>query len=594
MGMISLIWININEILCEREERKIMIKVMVAKSLMLQGEQSAFVSFRYDPDMVKKIKTIENRTYIPDKKEWEIPVSSIESLKTMFPDQEIIVETKQENEYTVPDDFEFRSKLMPHQLEMIQYGLNNQHFIIGDDQGLGKTCESLAYSILMKEMEQVEHVLIICGVNGLKENWAEEIEKHTYEKQMILGARYTKKGTLKAIRNEDKIEDIKNLDLYPDVYFLITNYESFRNQEFADEMIRAVSLKKIGIIIFDEIHKCKNPTMLAAKNILKLKPQHRIGLSGTMIINSPLDAYMALSWFGFETRNYYHFRATYTRSKVITKKEPDENGVHQKVKIFIGYQNIEEIQQKLDHCMIRRLKKDVLNLPPKIHKNVYCSMSEQQWKLYREIKSDLVSENLRIGTIKNQLVKLNQLRQVTIDTSLVSQIKSESGKLQKMVDLVENAVSADGKVIIYSEFAEAIKLAAKVLKKYQPAIVTGSVAHPLDEIRRFKKDEKCKVIMGTSSCLGTGYTLTEAQTVIFLDDPFTNSDKVQAEDRTYRIGTKGTIVVYTLMVKGTVDEHMADIVEAKESLSDYLVDKKELVQTKLIKKLIKKEKNEDE
>ena len=163
-----------------------------------------------------------------------------------------------------------------------------------------------------------------------------------------------------------------------------------------------------------------------------------------------------------------------------------------------------------------------------------------------------------------------------------------------MVDLVENAVSADGKVIIYSEFADAIKLAAKVLKKYQPAIVTGSVAHPLDEIRRFKKDEKCKVIMGTSSCLGTGYTLTEAQTVIFLDDPFTNSDKVQAEDRTYRIGTKGTIVVYTLMVKGTVDEHMADIVEAKESLSDYLVDKKELVQTKLIKKLIKKEKNEDE
>lgn len=567
---------------------------MIQKSLMLQDEQSAFVSFRYDPDMVKKIKTIEKRTYIPDTKEWEVPISAIETLKQLFPDQQIKIETKEENEFSIPSDFEFKSTLMPHQVEMIQYGLNNQHFIIGDDQGLGKTCESLAYTLLMKELEQIQHVLIICGVNGLKDNWAEEIEKHTYEKKLILGARYTKKGTLKAIRNEDKIEDIKNLDQISDVYYLITNYESFRNQEFADEMIRAVTLKKIGIIIFDEIHKCKNPTMQAAKNILKLRAPHRIGLSGTMIINSPLDAYMALSWFGFETRNYYHFKATYTRSKMVTKKEPDENGVHQQVKIFIGYQKIEEIQQKLDHCMIRRLKKDVLNLPPKIHKNVYCEMTDTQWKLYHQIESEITNEYSRIKEISNPLVKLSQLRQVTIDPSLVSDVKAESGKYQKMIDLIEEATSNGSKVIVYSEFAEAVKNAANFLRKYHPAIVTGDVRHPQEEIQRFKKHEQCKVILGTTSCLGTGYTLTEAQTVIFLDNPWTKADKAQAEDRTHRIGTKGAVVIYTLMVKGTVDDHIEDIVEAKESLSDYLVDKRHLVQTKLIKKMLNIKEGKDE
>lgn len=563
---------------------------------MLQGQQSAFVSFRYDPEMVQKIKTLEKRNYIPDTKEWEIPVTSIDSLKEMFPNELIRIEEKKEDEYKVPEDFEFRSKLMPHQLEMIQYGLNNRHFVIGDDQGLGKTCESLAYSILLKDMEQIQHVLIICGVNGLKDNWAEEIEKHTYEKNLILGARYTKKGTLKAIRNEDKIEDIKNLDQFTDTYYLITNYESFRNQGFADEVIRAVSLKKIGIIIFDEIHKCKNPTKQAAKNILKLKADHRIGLSGTMIINSPLDAYMALSWFGFETRNYYHFRSTYTRSKKVTKKEPDENGVHQQVKIFIGYQNIEEIQQKLDHCMIRRLKKDVLNLPPKIHKNVYCEMTDEQWKLYYQIEKEIADEYSRIKVLSSPLVRISQLRQVTIDPSLVSNAKMDSGKYRKMLDLIEEATNNGGKVIVYSEFAEAIKNAAKLLKKYHPAIVMGDARHPQEEIQRFKKDPDCKVIMGTTSCLGTGYTLTEAQTVIFLDNPWTKADKMQAEDRTHRIGTKGAVVIYTLMVKGTVDDHIEDIVEAKESLADYLVDKKYLVQTKLIKKLlnIKEEKDNNE
>ena len=94
------------------------------------------------------------------------------------------------------------------------------------------------------------------------------------------------------------------------------------------------------------------------------------------------------------------------------------------------------------------------------------------------------------------------------------------------------------------------------------------------EIKKFKDDKKCTAIIGTIGVLGTGFTLTEAQTVIFLDEPWNMATKLQAEDRCHRIGTKSTVNIITLLCKDTIDERIHNIITRKGILSDTLVDNK--------------------
>jgi SNF2 family DNA or RNA helicase len=85
-------------------------------------------------------------------------------------------------------------------------------------------------------------------------------------------------------------------------------------------------------------------------------------------------------------------------------------------------------------------------------------------------------------------------------------------------------------------------------------------------------DSSCKVLLGSITSMGVGLTLTAANTVIFLDSPWTKTDKTQAEDRTHRIGTNGTVNIITLVCSGTIDERVEQIVESKGELSDFIVD----------------------
>ena len=82
------------------------------------------------------------------------------------------------------------------------------------------------------------------------------------------------------------------------------------------------------------------------------------------------------------------------------------------------------------------------------------------------------------------------------------------------------------------------------------------------------------VIIGTTPALGTGYTLTQASTIIFIDEPWNRATKEQAEDRCHRIGTKGTVNIITLICKDTIDERIHQIIKDKGELSDRIVDGK--------------------
>ena len=539
-------------------------------------KKSAFVSFDYDGRVVDFIKKMGTRIYNPDNRTWEMPINNIVSLCNNFEDIEIIIEGfyedlhKIELENDIPKNIIFKTKPFPHQLDGIRFGLNHDRFLLCDDQGLGKTLQII--DLVECLGDKVQKALIICGVNSLKYNWREEVSKHSNEKGYVLGTRYRKNGKEYLGSTKDKINDLSNL---PDHKYIITNIETLRlgakkigkyeyDFPIANKIKELCNDGTIGLIAFDECHRAKDSTSLQGKAMLEISAPHMIAMSGTPLMNSPIDLYFPIKWLGYENHSLFEFKRHYCRLGGYNDAE------------IMGYKNLDELRSLVDQIMLRRLKTEVLDLPDKIEKLEYVEMSSKQSKLYLEVQQNTKTLIHQIRMSNNPLSMLLRLRQVTGWCGIIDESIQESAKMQRMIELVEDIVSNNQKAIIFSNWTSITEVAIKLLSKYNPAYITGDVKQEerMNEVDRFQNDERCKVIVGTIGAMGTGLTLTSAQNVIFLDEPWTKALKNQAEDRAHRIGTKGTVSIITLMCKDTIDDRIHDLIEKKGKMSDALIDGK--------------------
>ena len=544
---------------------------------------SAFVSFEYDSNLVSIIKSMGTRVYIPDKKTWEIPESAVPMLMSRLHDYDVLLRGKMRHETPeshaqLPSGFMFTTKPYKHQMEGVIYGLEHESFLLGDDQGLGKTKEIIDIAMCRKQTDGIKHCLIICGINGNKYNWADEVKIHSKEDSWILGTRFTKRPPIKMIEGstKDKMEDLNNI---PCQFFWITNIETLRGGSFKEKqgkrtVIRFPIAEKIqelcdkgiiGMIAFDEAHKAKNPDSQQGKALLSINCKGpKIPMSGTFVLNNPLDLYLPLKWAGFETHSFYAYKQHYCTMGGFGGKE------------IVGYKNLDELRSMVSKVMLRRVKGDVLDLPPKVHTIEWVDAYPEQKSLYKDVR-DQVRDNIdKVKVHPDPLSEMLRLRQVTGYPGIISSTVTKSAKMDRMEELVEEEVSVGGKAIIFSNWSEMTNVIRHKLKKYNPAYITGEVGsvQRMEEKDRFQNDPNCKVMIGTIGALGTGFTLTAAQLVIFVDEPWNRGIKDQAEDRAHRIGTRGTVRVVTILTRDTVDEGVYNLVQKKGKMADLLVDGK--------------------
>lgn len=544
---------------------------------------SAFVSFEYDSNLVSVIKSMGTRVYIPDKKTWEIPESAVPMLMSRLHDYDVLLRGEMRHETSeshaqLPSGFVFTTKPYKHQMEGVIYGLEHESFLLGDDQGLGKTKEIIDLAMCRKQTDGLKHCLIICGINGNKYNWADEVKIHSREDSWILGTRFTKRPPIKMIEGstKDKMEDLNNV---PHQFFWITNIETLRGGSFKEKqgkrtVIRFPIAEKIqelcdkgiiGMIAFDEAHKAKNPDSQQGKALLSIDCKGpKIPMSGTFVLNNPLDLYLPLKWSGFETHSFYAYKQHYCTMGGFGGKE------------IVGYKNLDELRSMVSKVMLRRVKGDVLDLPPKVHTIEWVDAYPEQKSLYKDVR-DQVRDNIdKVKVHPDPLSEMLRLRQVTGYPGILSSTVTKSAKMDRMEELVEDEVSVGGKAIIFSNWSEMTNVIRHKLKKYNPAYITGEVGsvQRMEEKDRFQNDPNCKVMIGTIGALGTGFTLTAAQLVIFVDEPWNRGIKDQAEDRAHRIGTRGTVRIVTILTRDTVDEGVYNLVQKKGKMADLLVDGK--------------------
>lgn len=555
-----------------------MIKLKFDFSQKLKYKQSLYIKGDYNPTILNVIHSFQTRYYHRNSKLWECKIDYFPIIldKLKFEDIQICGEVPKKFEkylkmldiYDEQDaDYLSRTKPFEHQMDSFKYALTHNKFLLGDEQGLGKTKQALDIAVARKH--KMRHCLIVCGVNNLKWNWCKEVEIHTNEKAHILGSRVNRKGKTVIGSSAERLADLKQIH---DEYFLITNIETLRDKSIQSQIKKMCNDGIIGMTIIDEIHKCKNSQSKQGKAIHCCCSYYRLALTGTPLMNNPVDLYNVLKWLEVENHSLTYFKNLYCEMGGFGGYE------------IIGYKNLDQLENSLNKNMLRRRKEEVLDLPPKIYTDELLDLDSSQDKLYRDVTNQIIEDIDRIMLLPNPLTELIRLRQVTSNPNILSSKNITNVKYDRILDILE---STTDKVIIFSNWTKVINPLYIKLSSlgYNPALVTGESKDPILEMNKFQSDHTCKVILGTTPALGTGYTLTAANTVIFIDEPWSKAIKDQAEDRCHRIGTKGTVNIITLICKDTIDERIHQIIKDKGELSDRIVDGK-AVQPSDIKFLI--------
>ena len=528
-------------------------------------EDAYKVSFKYDPVTVAKIKELAQRRYLPDSRAWEIPVFELPNLidkvgiNNISADESITgaLKTKEiedKREATAQRlkgikpvrEFDFKTEPLPHQIEAFNYGLERDKLLIGDEQGLGKTKESIDITVARKQ--ELNKCLIVCGVNSVKYNWEKEIGIHSRESSVMID------GKTMDARVDQLLNWYKGTE-----FFGIINIESLRNEKIQDALYLGIKNGCVGAIIVDEVHKAKNGSSQQGKALRFLKAPVKIGLSGTPM-NKAEDLWNILTWLEVEKRSYYSFRNTYCIM-----------GGYGGYKV-IGHKNLESLNAELNKVMLRRKKEEVLDLPPKVYSTEYVELTKKQQSLYRDIKNGIIEDMENILASVNPLSCTLRLRQLTGGL-----FTEENPKLERVKDMLDEEIIPNGnKAIIFSQWEQITELYKEALKEYNPIYITGKVSPEERQklVDKFQNDPTCKIAIGTIGAMGTGLTLNKASYVFFVDKMWNSGDNIQAEDRAHRIGTTGTVNIISLVAKGSVDEGVEEYLIDNKDLFDRVVDGK--------------------
>lgn len=198
------------------------------------------ISFRYDPTTVAKVKELAERRYLPEDRAWEIPAHELPALiekvgLSNIKSEEAVVqalntkEIEDKREATQERlkgikpvrDFDFKTAPLPHQIEAFNYGMEKNSLLIGDEQGLGKTKESIDICVARKK--ELIKTLIVCGVNSVKYNWEKEIQIHSNEGCVMVD------GKTMDVRVQQLNDWYRGSS-----YFGVINIESLRNEKIQE------------------------------------------------------------------------------------------------------------------------------------------------------------------------------------------------------------------------------------------------------------------------------------------------------------------------------------------------------------------------
>jgi SWI/SNF-related matrix-associated actin-dependent regulator 1 of chromatin subfamily A len=540
-------------------KKKTVEKEAVKITYQQSGKEGIKITFPFDREDLNNVKTLPGRQYHGNEfpKYWTCPLS-IESVEALahwgFKIDPALTEFVNKSKIhvdDVPEDIKIpglQKELFPFQKKGVSFiEAKNGRALVADSMGLGKTAQSLAWLQLHPECRPA----IIVVPASLKLNWEREC-------QMWM--------------DKPNVQVLSGKKPYPIIGdIIIINYDVLSAWMGRLQKIKA------QVLVIDEIHLIKNNRAQRTKAVKALGKNipHIIGLSGTPIVNRPVEAYNALSLIDSSViPSFWHYAHKYCGAK--------HNGFGWD---FNGATNTEELHQKLSNSiMIRRKKEDVLtDLPDKTRTIIPLEITNQ--KEYGKAERDFIQwiketkGNAAAAKAKNAeaLAQIEALKQLTI-----------KGKIKESLDWIQNFLDVDGKLIVFAVHKSTIDM---LMKKFKDIAVkidgSVSMAKRQEAVDQFQNNPKIRLFVGNIKAAGVGLTLTAASNVAFLELPWSPGDLDQAEDRAHRISQKNAVNIYYLIGQNTIEETISSLIDHKRKILDSVLDGKETEESSLLSELLK-------
>lgn len=499
------------------------------------------------------------------------------SLKYKIADS-VLMQYKYEKEKIKPYPYfhesELRINLMPFQEEAKDFILKNGSCIIADQMGLGKTAVALA---------AVEHWGAKCLVvsrSSLLQQWGSEIQKFTNSTYEIIEG------------SEKKRKALWDSAIQLPAHYAVVSYDMLRSQKDREAAQKYIGIN--GVCIYDEITMIKNYKTSRSKAIKSLKPHLIIGLTGTPYENHLDEYYQIFSLVRpgllppFEV-----YKDMFTiRSQQTIRTKSGRIFTLEKIEKEI---NLDTLKKMVAPAMIRRERKDVLNLPPSgsiIHQ---VEMS----KLQREIEALLIRgaknhEELKLpfftfgleNAISPALINSNQITDYIDLLPLIDKLD----EIEEMINKKDpkpyrNAIttprieeigsildeSGDMKIAIYSRFTRALALIDDLILKprgIDPAYFTGSTR----ELDKFNDNNSRILLMSNAGAYGLNIQ-KRCHIMILVDKPFNPAVLEQVKGRIDRIGQTYAMQYHEFNTNSTIEQKAYNIINKKGATSEILLAK---------------------
>ena len=423
--------------------------------------------------------------------------------------------------------------------------------ILADDMGLGKTVQVLTVilSYIQENKEKAKNSIIVCP-SSLTLNWYNEIQKFTPTiKKLVISGDY--------LERKRKIETINNYQI------VITSYDSLKRD------IDLYTQYNFKYIVADEAQYIKNNNTKNSKAVKLINAETKFALTGTPIENSLSELW---SIFDFIMPGYlYKYKKFKELYEIPIIKNQDE-------------EKMNKLKKQIEPFILRRTKSEVLTeLPDKTVTILSNEMKEEQYSIYMsymaQARDEIMYQIDMKGFEKSQIKILSllmRLRQICCHPKLfLSEYTGESSKLNQCIEIIQDAVWGEHKILLFSSYTSMFEIIEEQLKKLKINYLklTGQtrVGERIKLVDEFNTNENIKVFLISLKAGGTGLNLTGADMVIHYDPWWNLSAENQATDRTYRIGQKKNVQVYKLITKNSIEEKIYELQQKKAKLIDNML-----------------------
>ncbi|GAB6168421.1 hypothetical protein JCM1393_08810 [Clostridium carnis] len=401
--------------------------------------------------------------------------------------------------------------------------------ILADEMGLGKTLQTITFLLSKKGSKS-----LIITPTSLIYNWKDEFDNFT--KGFKIGVMH---GSLK--ERSKIIEDIEKYDV------ILTSYGTLRND------YKLYENKFFDYCIIDEAQNIKNSTSKITSKVKDINARCKFALTGTPIENNLKELW---SIFDFIMPGYLNNEEAFKRKFINS-----------------GDKNIQELKDLINPFILRRLKKDVLiELPDKIEKKYLVEMTPSQKQVYKgyikEVREKIKNNKEDRITIFSYLTKL---RRLCLDPSLLLEnYCGGSGKLKISMEIINNRINLNKKIIIFSQFTSVLKKIGNELKVNNKEFLYldggTNAKERINLVNKFNESKDINIFLISLKAGGTGLNLTSANVVIHFDPWWNPAIEDQATDRAHRIGQKNIVEIIKLVAKDTIEEKIIKLQQDKKEL----------------------------